>query len=114
MVLVLLAVLYALCRQDEEDSFWHQTAARPWDPPLSVKGRVQVRGPCWTAAHNSLCALKLYRARAQHHNSGKHCCAADCCCSCLVIAAATAAAVAAGTFHSTAGTYHFVATKMPC
>lgn len=28
-------------RQDEEDSFWHQTAARPWDPPLSVKGRVQ-------------------------------------------------------------------------
>ncbi|KAF6254389.1 histidine phosphatase superfamily [Scenedesmus sp. NREL 46B-D3] len=28
-------------RQDEEDAFWHQTAPRPWDPPLSVKGRVQ-------------------------------------------------------------------------
>eukprot|EP00879_Flechtneria_rotunda_P015311 GHRR01016005.1.p1 GENE.GHRR01016005.1~~GHRR01016005.1.p1 ORF type:complete len:322 (+),score=98.43 GHRR01016005.1:3358-4323(+) len=28
-------------RQDEEDSFWHQTAKRPWDPPLSMKGRVE-------------------------------------------------------------------------
>ncbi|KAF8065954.1 Slc25a24 [Scenedesmus sp. PABB004] len=28
-------------RQDEEDPCWSQAAARPWDPPLSVKGRVQ-------------------------------------------------------------------------
>jgi hypothetical protein len=30
-------------RQDEEDAFWHHHARRPWDPPLSAKGRVQVR-----------------------------------------------------------------------
>lgn len=28
-------------RQDEEDPFWHQTAPRPWDPPLSAKGKTQ-------------------------------------------------------------------------
>ncbi|GLC35762.1 hypothetical protein PLESTB_000491600 [Pleodorina starrii] len=30
-------------RQDEEDEVWHLTAARPWDPPLSAKGRQQAR-----------------------------------------------------------------------
>lgn len=30
------------CRQDEEDSMWYQHASRPWDPPLSVKGRQEV------------------------------------------------------------------------
>jgi hypothetical protein len=37
-------------RQDEEDPFWHQTAPRPWDPPLSAKGKTQVRGQ---AQHSS-------------------------------------------------------------
>lgn len=31
-------------RQDEEDEVWHVSAGRPWDPPLSAKGREQVRG----------------------------------------------------------------------
>ncbi len=29
-------------RQDEEDPLWHRNAKRPWDPPLSDKGRAQV------------------------------------------------------------------------
>ena len=30
-------------RQDEADATWTRVAARPWDPPLSSKGRVQAR-----------------------------------------------------------------------
>ncbi|PNW84963.1 hypothetical protein CHLRE_03g165900v5 [Chlamydomonas reinhardtii] len=30
-------------RQDEEDDCWHVHASRPWDPPLSTKGRQQAR-----------------------------------------------------------------------
>ncbi|GLI68835.1 hypothetical protein VaNZ11_013378 [Volvox africanus] len=30
-------------RQDEEEDVWHISAARPWDPPLSAKGRQQAR-----------------------------------------------------------------------
>lgn len=33
-------------RQDEQDPVWHRTAQRPWDPPLSKKGREQVGGRC--------------------------------------------------------------------
>lgn len=30
-------------RQDEEERSWHETAEHPWNPPLSVLGRQQVR-----------------------------------------------------------------------
>ena len=30
-------------RQDEADPVWHRSARRPWDPPLSAKGRAQAR-----------------------------------------------------------------------
>jgi hypothetical protein len=33
-------------RQDELDATWSRVATRPWDPPLSIKGRSQV----WTPA----------------------------------------------------------------
>lgn len=57
-------------RQDEEDPYWHQSAKRPWDPPLSARGRAQVipdAYPAWpadspmlgTASAMGHCGVKL-------------------------------------------------------
>jgi broad specificity phosphatase PhoE len=39
----LLVIMRHGHRQDEQDQTWTETAERPWDPPLSTKGRSQAK-----------------------------------------------------------------------
>jgi hypothetical protein len=56
-------------RQDEQDPVWHRTAKRPWDPPLSVKGREQVRAGGWVPMSQSDCTPPAHLPLPDMHGS---------------------------------------------
>jgi broad specificity phosphatase PhoE len=58
-------------RQDEADPVWHRSARRPWDPPLSAKGRAQAREAAGDRIRRSATPVPGASPAAASGNSGE-------------------------------------------